>query len=140
MAKVKGAFLLILTVALILFGVTFINNAFKHIREKTSEAITITENVLMPTKEDPLKLEQKTKEIKKGSSTDLTISFMNPTTAEKYCQLSIYDNANEGTLLIPTEGSGILYNHNPTSKISPEQVSAWKVVMEDKEEREQTKL
>jgi len=140
MARVKGAFLLILAVALILFGITFINNAFKNIREKTGEAIEVTENVLMPTKDNPLRLEQATKSIRKGGKTDLTISFMNPTATDKYCQLSIYDSTAEGALLMPHEDSWILYNHNPTSKRSPEQVSAWKIVMEDEEEVEQIKL
>ena len=140
MAEVKGSFLLILTVAIILFGVVFINNAFKHIKERTSQAIELTENVLMPTREDPLKLEYKTRNIKKGDKVDLTISFMNPAAAEKYCQLSIYDNTNSGRLLDPNIENWIIYNHAPTSKISPEQISAWKIVMEDKEERKQTKL
>lgn len=140
MAKIRGAFLLILAVALILFGVTFINNAFKSIREKTGKAIEVTENVLMPTIEDPLKLEQRTKNINMGGKADLTISFMNPTEKEKYCQLSVYDSTAEGVLLMPDEGSWIIYNHAPTSKIKPEQISVWRMAMGDKEEIKQTKL
>ena len=140
MARVRGAFLLILAVALILFGVTFINNAFKNIKEQTGKAVEITESVLTPTIEYPLRLEQITKNIELGGRVDLTISFMNPTPAEKYYQLSVYDISAEGVLIMPSEGSWVIYNHDPTSKRKPEQISVWKIVMEDKEEIKQTKL
>ncbi len=135
MAKVKGAFLLILAVAVVLLGVTFINNAFKNIKAKTTEVMDVTEEVLMPTLEDPLKLEFTKKDMDIGGRADLTISFMNPNSIEKNCQLSVYD---DGGFLEPN--NWIVYNHNPTSRIKPEQIIVWQAGIEDIEQIKQTKI
>src|SRR3989338_5532272 len=136
MANVKGAFFLILALAMLLVGITFINNTFKNIKAKTGEAMELTEGALTPTKDDPLKLEYYSKSIRRGESASLTISFMNPASNAKYCQLSFYEN---DTLLEPESEDWLVYNHNPVS-IAPEQISIWKAAIGDKENREQTKL
>ena len=97
--------ILVLAIAMLGLGLTFIRGIFKGITAKVEEAVSAGEIVNPPTRDTPITITPSTIEMRAGETKEANLAFINKLPDRKYCELVLTTEGPAGSGGVRNSGS-----------------------------------
>lgn len=121
--SINAIVILILAITMLGLGLTFIRGIFENLQTKVSEAVSASELINPPTRDNVLTAAPGDITFRKGEKGEVVLAFMNAETAStsRYCKLSIVNTGG-------TNVANTIYSTKEV-KMASEQINTWMLAL-----------